>query len=86
MLKACEFCTQKDGFGRSALGLNGKALVREPKAERPILQARLDSRSWVEEIAQGIANEIKCEDREHHRDCWKNHEMRCVEQMRAGVV
>src|SRR5258708_8723525 len=50
------------------------------------LQARLDSGSWVEKVAQRVADEVEFEDRKHHSHRRQEHDMRRVEQMTPGVV
>src|ERR1700730_8796802 len=50
------------------------------------LQARFNPGSRVEEIAQCISNKVERENREHHRHCREEHEMRSVEEMRSGIV
>src|SRR5205807_6671397 len=50
------------------------------------LQTHFDSGTRVEIVAQRVADEIEGEHGEHHGDSRKEHEMRRVEQVRAGVV
>src|ERR1700676_479918 len=50
------------------------------------LQARLNPRSWVEKIAQCIADKVEGQNREHHRHCREEHEMRSIEEVGARVV
>src|SRR5208282_5327721 len=42
--------------------------------------------SRVEEVAQGVADEVDGEDGEHHGQGREEHEMRRIEKVRAGVV
>src|ERR1035437_5104505 len=50
------------------------------------LQSRLNPRSWVQQVAQRIADKVEGQHREHHRHGREEHEMRSVEQVRASVV
>src|SRR5450631_3360004 len=50
------------------------------------LQPRFNPRAGIKKIAQGIPNKIKREHCQHHRDGWKDYQMRRVEQMRAAII
>src|SRR5262249_31753329 len=53
--------------------------------KRP-LQTDLDARAWIEEVAQGVADEVERKHREHDGEGGEEDEVRGVEQVRAAVV
>src|SRR5437868_4877464 len=50
------------------------------------LESGFKARTRIEIVAQRVPNEIEAEDGQHHRERGKEHEVRRVEQVRAGVI
>jgi len=48
---------------------------------RQELQSGLNPGSWVEKVAQRIADKVEGENREHYCDCREEHQMRSIEKV-----
>src|SRR5438874_7347126 len=67
--------------------LNGSLLPMDSRVTAQlVLKPDFDTRPGIQKVAESVANKVKCQHGEHDCDRGKDHQVRCVQQMRAAII